>query len=90
MEPDGERDVEDGAAWERLVIAGGDTSSHAVRELGIRALTLRHSIAEAPGSPVCQAHFGAPGEAPLEIVLKGGQVGSPDYFEKIRSGRVLN
>lgn len=68
----------------RAVIAGGDTSSHALGELGVFALTLRHPIPESPGSPVCEAHRSQGGV--LELALKGGQIGGDDYFIKLRDG----
>ncbi|WP_265515878.1 four-carbon acid sugar kinase family protein [Nitratireductor luteus] len=70
----------------RAVIAGGDTSSHALSALDVFALTLRHPIPESPGSPVCDAHRSQGGV--LELALKGGQIGRDDYFVKLRDGRV--
>jgi len=61
----------------RVAIAGGDTASRAVQELGISALTFAAPIAH--GAPLCRAH-GWPHQ--LELVLKGGQVGAGDFFEK--------
>ncbi|WP_157015601.1 four-carbon acid sugar kinase family protein [Mesorhizobium xinjiangense] len=74
-------------ALSRAVIAGGDTSSHALSELDIFALTLRHPIPESPGSPVCNAHQ-TTGRA-LELALKGGQIGRDDYFIRLRDGNDL-
>ena len=74
------------AGLTRAVIAGGDTSSHALRELGIHALTPRMPLAETPGSPVSTAHSDDPAFDGLEIALKGGQVGHDDYFVRIRQG----
>jgi 3-oxoisoapionate kinase len=74
------------AGLRRAVIAGGDTSSHALRQLGIYALTMRLPLPTTPGSPLCFAHSEAKAFDGLEIALKGGQVGDDDYFEKIRSG----
>lgn len=71
----------------RVVVAGGDTSSHALKELNIGALTLRHPIAQSPGSPVCMGHR-FDGSAPLELVLKGGQIGEEDFLVRIRDGRL--
>jgi uncharacterized protein YgbK (DUF1537 family) len=62
----------------RGVIAGGDTSGHAAMTLGIYALTALAPIA--PGAPLCRAHSDDPAHADLEIALKGGQMGAPDYF----------
>src|SRR5262245_37066028 len=56
---------------QRLVVAGGDTSSHALSELDICALTLRHPIPQSPGSPVCLVHRSSARPAAVEIVLKG-------------------
>jgi len=68
----------------RALVAGGDTSSHAARQLGLSALTLATPIA--PGSPRCRGH--APGGAldGLEIALKGGQVGGVTYFRQVLDG----
>ncbi len=68
----------------RAVIAGGDTSGHAARELGIYALTAIAPIA--PGSPLCRAYSDDPAHAQLEIALKGGQIGAPDFFYAVRQG----
>jgi uncharacterized protein YgbK (DUF1537 family) len=66
----------------RVLIAGGDTSTHAVRQLGIDALTF--AALTTPGAPLCRCHAG-PLDG-LEFVLKGGQVGPPEYFEAVRKG----
>jgi uncharacterized protein YgbK (DUF1537 family) len=67
----------------RAVVAGGDTSSHAVRQLDIESLTFAAPMT--PGAPLCQCH--APGRTldGLELVLKGGQVGPANFFEMVRS-----
>jgi 3-oxoisoapionate kinase len=70
----------------RAVIAGGDTSSHALRQLEIFALTTRMPLPTTPGSPLCVAHSDHAAFDGLEIGLKGGQVGGDDYFVKIRNG----
>lgn len=69
----------------RVAVAGGDTSSHALFELDVLALTLRRPIPQFPGSPVCNAHP-ATARPPFEIALKGGQVGREDYFVRLRDG----
>jgi uncharacterized protein YgbK (DUF1537 family) len=73
------------AGLRRAVVAGGDTSSHALGEMGIAALTLKMPLPQTPGSPLCIAR-GGPVDG-LEIALKGGQVGGDDYFSMIRAGR---
>ena len=72
------------AAVRRGVIAGGDTSGHAAITLGIYALTALAPIA--PGSALCRAHSDDPAHANLEIALKGGQVGAPDFFCAVKRG----
>ncbi|MGL4527962.1 MAG: four-carbon acid sugar kinase family protein, partial [Aestuariivirga sp.] len=72
----------------RVMIAGGDTSSHALGQLDIFALTTRHPLPATPGSPLCNAASALPRLNGLEIALKGGQVGGDDYFVRLRDGRV--
>jgi 3-oxoisoapionate kinase len=72
------------AGISRGVIAGGDTSGHAAMTLGIYALTALAPIA--PGAPLCRGHSDDPAHAGLEIALKGGQMGRPDYFLAARGG----
>ena len=72
----------------RAVVAGGDTSSHALQELGIFALTTRHPVPASPGSPLCTAHSELSAFDGLEITFKGGQIGDDAYFAKIRDGLV--
>ena len=67
----------------RAVVSGGDTSGHATRQLGIYALTaLAPTI---PGAALFQAHADGPMDG-LQLALKGGQMGSHDYFGWIRNG----
>ena len=62
----------------RLVIAGGDTSSYATRELGLYGLEM---VAElAPGAPLCRGYSEDRALDGVEIALKGGQMGEADYF----------
>jgi uncharacterized protein YgbK (DUF1537 family) len=74
------RRVVEGSRIRRVLIAGGDTASYAVRELGVSALTFAAPLA--PGAPLCLAHGGRLG---LELILKGGQVGSERFFEEALS-----
>ncbi|MBN8952872.1 MULTISPECIES: four-carbon acid sugar kinase family protein [unclassified Rhizobium] len=71
----------------RAVIAGGDTSSHALKELRVEALTTLLPLPQTPGSPLCTAHGSHTPTNGLQIALKGGQVGTDDYFAQIRDGR---
>ena len=71
---------------DRFVVAGGDTSTAAVKQLDIDALEMVAPLF--PGAPLCRAL--APGR-PLhgrELVLKGGQMGGPDFLLQARAGRV--
>lgn len=70
----------------RAVIAGGDTSSHALRELHVDALTTLLPLPQTPGSPLCTAHGTYAATNGLQVALKGGQVGSDGYFSQIRDG----
>jgi uncharacterized protein YgbK (DUF1537 family) len=70
----------------RVCVSGGDTCGHAARQLGIYALEFAMPIA--PGSPLCRARSHTPAFDGLEISLKAGQVGKPDYFGSLLSGRV--
>ncbi|WP_085027275.1 four-carbon acid sugar kinase family protein [Ensifer aridi] len=75
------------AGLRRAVIAGGDTSSHALGQLSVDALNLRLPLPQSPGSPLCTAHSADPRVDGIEVALKGGQVGLDDYFSMIRAGR---
>jgi uncharacterized protein YgbK (DUF1537 family) len=68
----------------RVLIAGGDTATHAVKQLGLNALTFAAPLV--PGVPLCRSH--APGSPldGLELVLKGGQMGPEDFFRQVRDG----
>ena len=67
----------------RAVVSGGDTSGHATQQLGIYALSaLAPTI---PGASIFRAHADG-GMDGLELALKGGQMGSPDYFGWVRDG----
>ncbi|PTE11155.1 four-carbon acid sugar kinase family protein [Mesorhizobium helmanticense] len=70
----------------RVIIAGGDTSSHALGEMGVDALTVRMTLPASPGSPLCVAHSSIEAIDGLEVALKGGQVGTDRYFSSIRDG----
>lgn len=71
----------------RVVIAGGDTSSHALRQLKVEALTTLLPLPQTPGSPLCLAHGSYQPTDGLQIALKGGQIGMDGYFAQIRDGR---
>jgi 3-oxoisoapionate kinase len=68
----------------RLMLAGGDSSSHAARAMGIEAIEMISVFT--PGAPLCRIH--APGHAAdgREIIFKGGQVGAADLFSRLETG----
>jgi uncharacterized protein YgbK (DUF1537 family) len=70
----------------RLVIAGGDTSGHAARALGIESVEMLAPLA--PGAPLCRARAPASPIDGGEVNFKGGQVGPPDYFGAAARGHI--
>lgn len=68
----------------RLVVAGGDTSGEVVAALGARALDVVGTLAV--GGPVCVLASDDPACDGLEVALKGGQVGGPDFFLAAAAG----
>jgi uncharacterized protein YgbK (DUF1537 family) len=71
-------DVIEQSGVTRVIVAGGDTSSHAAQQLGLTAL--RYSAPLVRGAPLCRA-YGGTGE--LELVLKGGQIGGANFFRDV-------
>lgn len=71
----------------RVIIAGGDSSSHALSQLDIYALTTRMPLPATPGSPLCLARSGSAALDGIEIALKGGQLGGDQYFVQLRQGK---
>lgn len=62
----------------RIVVAGGDTSSHAAGEMEIDALEMIAPMVS--GAPLCKVHSCNKNINGIEINFKGGQVGGKDYF----------
>jgi uncharacterized protein YgbK (DUF1537 family) len=69
----------------RVCIAGGDTSSYAVRAMGIEALEMIAPLT--PGAPLCRAFAPDSPADKIEFVFKGGQVGAENYFETVLKGK---
>ncbi|WP_281077710.1 nucleotide-binding domain containing protein, partial [Variovorax paradoxus] len=63
---------------------GGDTSSLAVGALDAWGLSYLAQLA--PGTALCRLHSEAPGLDGVEIMLKGGQMGAEDVFERLVHG----
>lgn len=72
-----------GSDIRRAVISGGDTSGHGMRALGLKAI--RAIAPTIPGASLCVGYGGEYHDG-LEIALKGGQMGSMDFFGWIRDG----
>jgi 3-oxoisoapionate kinase len=73
---------------QRVVVAGGDSSGEVAGALDISALSV--AAAMAPGAPLCRAWSTTPRRDGLEIVLKGGQMGTPGFFASVQAGRSLD
>jgi len=69
---------------QRVGIAGGDTSSHAVQALD--AWGLSYVADMGAGASLCRVHSDNPALDGMEIMLKGGQMGSEDAFERLVHG----
>lgn len=68
----------------RVVISGGDSSSHAAQELNIYALEALAPVS--PGAAMFRAVSDDPKTDGLQIALKGGQMGRTSCFCDLRDG----
>ena len=68
----------------RLGIAGGDTSSWTLRALDVWGLSFVGHLA--PGVALCRAHSTSKDLDGIEIMLKGGQMGQVDLFQRLQDG----
>ncbi len=68
----------------RALVCGGDTSSHAIRQLGLRALMWKANLQR--GVPLCRTYTEGSLDG-LEIALKGGQMGTEDFFAIVRDAQ---
>ena len=73
--------AQSGAPLKRVGIAGGDTSSMAVKALGGWGLSYRGTLGA--GVTVSTTHSDEPALDGLELMLKGGQMGNEDVFERL-------
>lgn len=69
---------------QRLLLSGGDTSSLVTQQLAPQALQVAARLA--PGAPLCRVLSREPHLRSLQIALKGGQMGQPDYFVRALRG----
>lgn len=70
-----------GAPLRRLGIAGGDTSSRASQALNLWGLSYLGQLG--PGVTVSRTHSDHPALDGIELMLKGGQMGGEDVFERL-------
>ncbi|MCW9705270.1 four-carbon acid sugar kinase family protein [Fodinibius salsisoli] len=70
---------------QRVVFAGGDTSSFAAHALDIEALKMIAPIV--PGAPLCKISASKESLDGLEVNIKGGQVGPKEYFGMVLEGK---
>ena len=70
----------------RVCTVGGDTCGHVTRQLGIYALELLMPLA--PAAPLCRASTDDERFDGLQIAMKGGQIGAPDYFRSVQRGHL--
>jgi 3-oxoisoapionate kinase len=75
------------SSLKRVVIAGGDTSGFVAGAMGIYGLEMLLSVS--PGAPLCKVYSDNREKEGMEIALKGGQFGSPDYFLKVRDAKTV-
>ena len=64
----------------RFGVAGGDTSSAICQKLGFRALGYICDLD--PGVGLCIGHHADPALDGIHLMLKGGQMGDPDLFDR--------
>jgi uncharacterized protein YgbK (DUF1537 family) len=72
------------APVKRVGIAGGDTSSYAVQAMNGWGLSYQSQLA--PGVALCRLHSNERMLDGMEIMLKGGQMGTDDLFERLLQG----
>lgn len=65
----------------RMGIAGGDTSSHVAQALGLWGLSYGGTLS--PGVTISRAHSRDAARDGMELILKGGQMGADDLFQRL-------
>ncbi|CAG7635773.1 3-oxo-isoapionate kinase [Paenibacillus solanacearum] len=76
------REVMQATGIRRVIVAGGDTSGFVTREMGIYGLEMLLPVS--PGAPLCKAYSLEPELEGVELALKGGQLGGPEFFANVR------
>ena len=72
------------APLRRIGIAGGDTSSQVTKALRLWGLSYQTNVAT--GVTLCRTHSDEPALNDVELMLKGGQIGSDDLFWRFANG----
>lgn len=80
------RQVVAGSNRPRLLVAGGDTSGDVATTLALSSLRMIAPLVR--GAPLCMARSTAAEIDGIEVVFKGGQIGSREFFDEVRRGRV--
>jgi 3-oxoisoapionate kinase len=80
------REVVGAVRLRRIGIAGGDTSSFAVKALKPWGLSYLAPLSS--GVTVCRLHVDQPDRDGMDVMLKGGQMGDVDLFEQLLTGHV--
>ncbi len=80
------RDLIQTSGVRRVCVVGGDTCGYAARQLSLYALEFLTPLA--PGSPLCRGRSSDASLDGLELSLKAGQVGRPDYFMSVLRGHL--
>lgn len=68
----------------RVIVAGGDTSGHTITALGVKSLTTVAPLVS--GAPLCRINAHSALMDGMEVALKGGQMGAPDFFSRAKYG----
>jgi 3-oxoisoapionate kinase len=77
----------DAVPLQRVAVAGGDSAGAVAQALSIDTLTVAAPLV--PGAPLCRAGSRIAARDGLEIVLKGGQMGAPDFFGRVRGDATI-
>ncbi|MEQ7127741.1 four-carbon acid sugar kinase family protein [Actinopolymorpha sp. B11F2] len=75
------------AGVRRIISAGGDTSGRVMRQIDAQAAEVQHILG--PGAVLCRLQSPDPMINGMTILLKGGQIGPPDLFERVRTGAAV-
>ena len=70
----------------RLLVTGGDTAGRIQSHLQVQALQIAEPVGIA--APLCYLYSRNPALNGLEVAFKGGQIGTVDYFGRVREAAV--